>query len=142
VDSNGAWLEVPVYTEMVPFWRMLTAKRVELQARGRSTAVTRQQRWNRRRDFMRFLYPLKLDFCRMTLEEMTSMIRRVIDEDRRDPAAFRPLVAIGHTKDVVDLHAIDAFLCFLKANDIKVSTFEGIYPRLLEAVGPAMATSS
>ena len=40
---------------------------------GRSTG----HKWTRLLDFARFRYPLKLDFCRMSLDELTSMVERV-----------------------------------------------------------------
>jgi hypothetical protein len=128
----GSWIEVPIYTEMVPFWRMLTAKRVAL-SRGRATGGQMgRQKPNRVRDFLRFGYPLKLDFCRMTLMELTSMMDRVIREDRKDPASYKPIVAIGHTKDLIDPRTVDAFLFFLREKGVAISTFEGIHPKLFQ----------
>lgn len=134
-DPTGPWIEMPIYTEMVPFWRVATPKRLGfghgLATSGRSV----RQELHRARDLLRFRYPLKLDFCRMTLDEMTSMVARVIEEDGEEPDVHRPLVAIGHTKDLWDSQAIDSFLCFLHAKDISVSTFEMVYPKLSEENG-------
>ena len=132
----GAWIEIPIYTEMVPFWRMLTSKRVGLQNRSRSAGRKPRQGMNRVRDFLRLQYPRKFDFCRMTLDELTSMMGRIIREDRGTPGLYRPVVAIGHTKDVVDLQTVDSFLGFLRANGIGVSTFMDVYPKTLEEKRP------
>jgi hypothetical protein len=129
-DSTGPWIEIPVYTEMVPFWRMLTSKRIGLMNRGSHTGRSARQTMNRILDFSRLQYPLKLDFCRMTLNELTSMLKRVIREDGKKPAVYRPVVAIGHTKDLVDLVTIDSFLSFLGMNGIAVSTFADVYPKV------------
>jgi hypothetical protein len=59
------------------------------------------------------------------------MVERVIRKDRDEPELYRPLVAIGHTKDLVDLQTVDDFLSFLSSKGIAVSTFADIYPRLL-----------
>ncbi len=67
----------------------------------------------------------------MTLGELTSMVERVIRKDRDEPEVYRPLVAIGHTKDLVDLQTVDDFLCFCAPKEVAVSTFADIYPRLL-----------
>jgi hypothetical protein len=75
------------------------------------------------------MYPLKFDFCRMTLAEMTSLIEHVSVIDRSSPEPYRPLVAIGHTKDLVDLESVDAFLGFLKSRGIAVTTLAGAYSR-------------
>ena len=54
-------------------------------------------------DHLRLWYPLKFDFCRMTIHELTDTVDAVIREDQQDPTSFRPIVAIGHTKDLIDL---------------------------------------
>jgi hypothetical protein len=133
-DDNGAMLEVPIYTRMVPFWRMLTGKRARLQ--GKSNRAARQTqspnapgRMSRFRDYLRFRYPLKFDFCRMTLAELIEMVESVIQEGRQGPGTVRPLVAIGHTKDLVDVETVQAFLGYLKERRIAVSTLREVYPK-------------
>src|SRR5262249_23718437 len=122
-DPAGNWLEIPVHAEMGPFWRTVTARRVRLQAPGARGGRNAPSRVGRIREYLRFRYPMKLDFCRMTARELTSMMLRILDADRRDPGTPRPVVAIGHTKDPIDLDAVDAFLAFLARRDVRVSTF-------------------
>ena len=129
-DPSGGWIEVPIYTEMVPVWRMATSKRIRLGKNAGMAGQNTRRKVNRALDFLRFRYPLKFDFCRMTLEEMTSMVERVIREDAKRPTVYRPLVAIGHTKDLNDCRAVDAFLEFLDAKGIAVCTFTDIYSKL------------
>jgi hypothetical protein len=128
-DPGGALLELPIYTEMVPFWKMLTIKRMGLQQRGPSIARNNSNGFHRIMDFFRFQYPLKLDFCRMTINELRRMVGRIIREDWRDPASYRPIVAIGHTKDLVDFETVEKFLSYLSDKDIKISTFKEVYPK-------------
>jgi hypothetical protein len=130
-DSDGPWIELPIYTEMVPFWRMPTSKRMKFNNNFGFEGGTVQKKVNRALDFLRFRYPLKLDFCRMTLHELTSMMGKVIREDRKAPELYRPIVAIGHTKDLTDPHTVDEFLTFLGAQGIPVSTFETVYSRVM-----------
>ncbi len=134
-DPVGPWIELPIYTEMVPFWEMLTSKRLGFSNSSSIAGQSARQKLNRVRDFLRFRYPLKLDFCRMTLDELTSMMGRVIREDREQPELYRPIVAIGHTKDLTDTQTVDAFLSFLRSNAIAVSTFETVYSKLLHEEG-------
>jgi hypothetical protein len=129
-DRTGSWFEIPIYTEMVPFWKMPTSKRLGLGNTFGATGQSATIKLNRFVDFMRIRYPLKLDFTRMTLDELTSMIGRIIRRDRAEPAQYKPIVAIGHTKDLVDPQTVDAFLSFLRTNGIAVSTFEGAYSKL------------
>ena len=67
----------------------------------------------------------------MTLGEMTTMLDRVQQADRETPGQFKPLVAIGHTKDLVDIAPIDAFLSLLEVRGIAVSSLEGVHARCL-----------
>lgn len=129
-DPSGICIEIPIQTEMVPLWRMPTSKRLGF---GNNLGVA-GQRWNRVRDFLRFRYPLKFDFCRMTLDELTSMMGRMIERDRKNPAVYRPLVAIGHTKDLTEPQIVHDFLHFLHTNGISVVTFADIYPKLAAEV--------
>jgi hypothetical protein len=85
-------------------------------------------------DFLRLRYPRKLDFCRMSLGELTFVLDKIMREDRAAPEVFRPVVAIGHTKDLTDFDTVDSLLSYLKANGIAVSTFADIYPKLVASV--------
>lgn len=133
LDSRGEMLEVPIYTKMVPFWKMLTEKRVGMQRKSLIGEGDSMGKLNRIRDFIRPCYPLKLDFCRMTLVELTSMINEVIREDRNTPDSFKPVVSIGHTKDLIDIETVDAFLSYLKRKGIAVSTFRDVYQKCSES---------
>lgn len=140
-DPAGAWIEVPIHTEMVPSWRIPAAKRLALGNSFGGAGQSPIRRLNRALDFLRFRYPLKLDFCRMTAGQMAAMVARVIEKDRCEPGISRPIVAIGHTKDLSDIGAVDAFLAFLKANGIAVTTFRDVYPKLLQETQQAAAIS-
>jgi hypothetical protein len=131
-DPAGAWLEVPIYSEMVPLWKMSTGRRLGMGAGAARVGSEISQKFGRMRDFLRFRYPLKLDFCRMTLAEMISMFGNILREDQGSPAEYRPIVAIGHTKDFPDAATIGEFLSFLKSQEIAVSTFSEVYPKLVE----------
>lgn len=128
-DENGALLEVPIHSEMVPFWKMLSRKRLRLQKKvpTASNGAPLPRRWS---DFARLRYPRKLDFCRMSLDEMTSVMDRVVAEDRRNPETYRPIVSIGHTKDLVDFEAVKAFLAYLARQNIPVVGFEQVLEHL------------
>jgi hypothetical protein len=134
-DDKGSLLELPIYTRMVPAWRMLTAKRVGLQRKGSSAAQTGKNKLYRMLDLLRVRHPLKFDFCRMTLDELTRMVDKVIGEDEKNPTSFRPIVAIGHTKDLVDFETVESFLTFLADKGITVSTFKNVYEKCVKVPG-------
>lgn len=133
-DPSGEWIEVPIHTKMVAPWRMASTKRLNFdRSMGISNGST-IHKINRIRDLMRVRYPLKLDFCRMTLDELTSMMAGIIREDRESPDIYRPIVSIGHSKDLHDLETVDTLLAFLQANQIAVKTFEDVFSRVTEGV--------
>ena len=127
-DPRGDLWEVPIHTEMVPFWEMLGHKRLRLQKKvplgTQGTPLPR--RWL---DFCRLRYPRKLDFCRMTFDEMRRAFDGVVREEQANRGDPGPLVAIGHTKDLVDLDAVGRFLELLKLNDVVVTTFSRLLSR-------------
>lgn len=138
-DPEGALLEIPIHSEMVPSWQMLTRKRLGLQQKSQAAAQkvngpTGSQGLNLLRDRLRLRYPLKFDFCRMTLEELTTAVDRVMRKDEESPDSFKPLVAIGHTKDLDDFETIQAFLAWLREKKIKVSTLQEIHHKCRGAV--------
>lgn len=138
--KGGTWLEIPIHSEMVPTWRMFTSKRMAFRGNVGLTGQTSGSRFLRALDFLRLRYPLKLDFCRMTLKEMTDMMGRLLKKDRRDPNSYKPIVLIGHTKDLTDLPTVDSFLHYLKENGVNVSTFVDLYPKLMGLLSPAAET--
>lgn len=129
-DSGGALIEMPIYTQMVPFWKMLTAKRVGLQQKSAPAVRMDSSGLSGLQDRLRFMYPLKFDFCRMTIGELTRMVDRVVREDRLDPKPIRPIVVIGHSKDLIDIETVESFLQYLEDRGIRVSTFRDVYQRI------------
>lgn len=129
-DPNGALVEVPIHVRMVRPWKMSTPKRLALATAGPRARRSWRARLARLRDLARPWFPQKFDFCRLTFDELVSAIDGVVREDREDPTLFRPLVAIGHTKDLADVLAVDRFLEHLAFRSIPVSTFSAVVPRL------------
>ena len=128
-DPAGAMLEIPIHTQLVPFWRMLTGKRVSLQQKSSSRPRPLQQRFYRFLDLLRWYHPLKFDFCRMTLRELISLMEGALLEEQKDSSVYRPMVAIGHTKDLVDFETVGAFLEYLRNKGIRISIFDEVYRR-------------
>lgn len=129
-EPGGIMLEIPIFTRMVPFWRMATAKRMRIDKSSANAKHNSALTLKRARDLLRLRYPLKLDFCRMNLREMTSAIEAARLENRRNGIACQPVVAIGHTKDLIDLDTVSGFLSFLNASRIRTSTFAAVVGRL------------
>jgi hypothetical protein len=129
-SPQAALYEIPIHTVMVRFWRMEIAKRLAFGNAFGATARTLGGAATRMRDFLRFRQPLKLDFCRLTSAQMIATLSEVLNSDRKEPNKLRPIVAIGHTKDLSDYTAVDEFLTFLRANGITISTFRDVYSKI------------
>ena len=73
---------------------------------------------------------MNYDFCRMTANQTYRYGGRINQrrQAKQSPALFRPIVAIGHTKDLVDTDADESFLSYLEREGISVSIFEEEYP--------------
>ena len=130
-DPQGVLFEIPTYTQMVPIWNIFTAKRIRLQQQGAAGKTSGGQKISRLRDYLRPAYPMKLDFCRLTTAQMIRMFDKEISEEREDPDSFRPVVAIGHTKDFVDSATLEAFLSYLEKNEIPAVTFEEVHGKIM-----------
>jgi hypothetical protein len=126
--NSGEIIEVPIYSEMVPPWRMATRKRLGLQATSKENL---KNKINRILNLARPFQPLKLDFCRMTIEELTGMMEKIIKDDRQSPQNFKPIVSIGHTKDLVDFKTVEFFLSYLKQNNVEACTFHNVYNKVI-----------
>jgi hypothetical protein len=129
-DIEGAMLELPIHTQMVPFWKMFQPKRVNLQHIGMGAGQSGRDKLYRVLDFLRFRHPLKLDFCCMTINELTNMMDNAIREDQTNPASYWPIVAIGHTKELVDFETVEHFLSYLKQKGIAITTLVAAWEKV------------
>jgi hypothetical protein len=122
-EEEGILLELPIFTQMRPFWSMLSRKRLVVQTRN-LTASDNQSAASRLLDLVRFYYPRKLDFCRMDFQEIRNVVDLLIREDQLSPDLYKPIVAIGHSKDLVDFATVDACLEYLRWRGVKVVDFQ------------------
>jgi hypothetical protein len=125
--SVGKMMEIPIYSEMVLPWKMATKKRLGLQQIAASGRKTLKQQVYRLLDLARLQQPLKLDFCRMTIEELTGMMDNILHQDGLTPNDYKPVVAIGHTKDLIDFDTLNYFISHLKKSGVKITTFKEAY---------------
>jgi hypothetical protein len=133
--DNGRIIEIPIYTKMVPFWSMITSKRLQIEKSTQRISKDKKSElamWlSKFRNYLSLKYPQKLDFCRMTIRELEQAMEEIIKEDNKTPEQLKPIVAIGHTKDLKTFDSVDYLLKFLAYNEIKVTTFKDLYPALL-----------
>lgn len=125
-DPGGEMVEIPIFSRMVPPWSLISERRLLRQKQGGLLFSSRRARLLRLLDLIRLRQPVKLDFCRMTFNELTRILVEELKKDWMDPDTFRPLVAIGHTKDAMDLSSVERLLSWLQKNGIPVTTFREI----------------
>jgi hypothetical protein len=128
-DPQGALLELPIYTRMVPTWKLFTGKRIALQQKGGSLQQNGRKMLNRLGDFFHFSHAMKLDFCHMLPKELMLMVDTIIREDEKNPSLLRPLVLIGHTKELADFETVEILLSYLLERQVGITTFREIYPK-------------
>lgn len=124
----GPLLEAPIYTEMAPFWRLLNGKRISMEAKA-TFRQSIKSKVNRMRDLLRFLHPMKLDFCRMNSSEIISIIKNITKDESSNPHSYKPVLFIGHTKELTDVKTVDTVLSYLRRENITVTTLNKAYQK-------------
>lgn len=128
-DIQGKLIEIPIYTIMVPIWRMFSQKRLNVEKKH--SGFFKEDKIKHMRDYLRLRYPKKLDFCKLTKPELKKMFDIIIREDKKTATELKPIVAIGHTKDLTDISTVEYFINLIIDNGMEVTTFKRIYPCLI-----------
>jgi len=123
-DPQGTLIEFPTYTKMVPSWEMFSFNRIGLETKSAAKSARPTDKIYRILDFLRLCHPMKLDFCRLTIKELVGMFEKELEKDRKNRGLFRPIVAIGHTKELVNLETVDLFLTYLENSRVAITTFD------------------
>ena len=112
--------EIPILTRMVPLPAMLSLKRLQLQWRLRRDSCLKH-RSRGKTDLgtgkaatrIRWLYPKKFDFCRLSVREMRSLLEHAI-KHCRGKDDITPIVAIGHSTEYTGDHDVRRFLEYVR----------------------------
>lgn len=132
-DESGELIELPIYTEMRPFWdfisivrifRMIRAKFHKHKKNQESIAVSRElkanadKNSNRKLSIKSFfrLSPLKMDFNQVNARGLKRMMRNVMR--RSADMAHVDVILIGHSKTFVPYNekALEPFLKWVSEN--------------------------
>ena len=81
---------------------------------------------------IRFKYPQKFDFTKMTFTELRNMLDNLIMIDSASKDILRPVVLIGHSKNLIDSHTIEKFLKYVKNKKIEITTFKDFNNNYIE----------
>ena len=115
-DSNGPIVEMPIYTEMRPFWdfvspirifRMVRAKFHKHKRNESATASAAQQVANKddnRKLSLRSFFvksPLKMDFNQVNARGLKRMMKHIMQRATQENLSHIDVVLIGHSKTFV-----------------------------------------
>ncbi|MCE1189605.1 MAG: hypothetical protein LWX56_10750 [Ignavibacteria bacterium] len=134
-EHNGIMIEMPIYTEKKAIWKLLKAKRITTfkkmnEAKKEGDEKIKQGKIQGYLDKMRLFYPTKLDFCKMDLEEMQEMTGRLIKLDNKTPNTIKPIVLIGHSKNLFDHETLEKYIKYLLHEKQIICTFREIYKEI------------
>ncbi len=134
-QDDGVLLEIPIYTELVPFWKMFPRFLKKSHPRSDQNDSPRwgeeiRKGWSRAKDYMRLWYPRKLDYCFMSSKEIISLFRKIIEFDKKTEDLYKPIVLVGHTKNLIDLKKVEIILRFIKEIGIEITTFRRALNRI------------
>lgn len=130
-DDNGQLIELPIYTEMRPFWdfvtpirvfRMIRAKfhkhKVSEELREKSEKLNVAQNDNRKLSIKSFfrLSPLKMDFNQVNARGLKRMMKNVMRRSSKKDHV--DVILIGHSKTFVPYNekTLEPFLKWVEKN--------------------------
>lgn len=131
-DPNGEIIEMPIYTEMRPFWDFVSPIRIFRMARAKlhkhkrneSSALTTQNLTNKednRKISLRSFFiknPLKMDFNQVNGRGLIRMMKNIIRRAKQEDIKHMDIVLIGHSKTFIPYNemTLRPFLKWLEKN--------------------------
>jgi len=134
-DPNGEIVEMPIYTEMRPFWdfisfiRLFRMVRAKFHRHKKNTASTSlslsenaNKNDNRKLSFKSFfrLSPLKMDFNQVNSRGLKRMMINIINRCKKENINEVDVILIGHSKTFVPYNekTLEPFLEWLAMTDL------------------------
>ena len=128
-DTNGELIEMPIYTEMRPFWdfispirifRMVRAKFHKHKHQSQPQSVTADKNDNRKLSLRSFFVksPLKMDFNQVNGRGLIRMMKNIMRRAKQERIDHLDIVLIGHSKTFVPYNekTLRPFLEWIKHN--------------------------
>ena len=128
-DANGTLVEMPIYTEMRPFWdfispirifRMVRAKFHKHKHQSQPQSVTADKSDNRKLSLRSFFVksPLKMDFNQVNGRGLIRMMKNIIRRAKHEHLEHVDVILIGHSKTFVPYNekTLRPFLEWIKHN--------------------------
>lgn len=128
-DPAGQIVEMPIYTEMRPFWdfispirifRMVRAKFHKHKHQSQPQSVTADKNDNRKLSLRSFFVksPLKMDFNQVNGRGLIRMMKNIMRRTKREHLEHVDVILIGHSKTFVPYNekTLRPFLEWIKHN--------------------------
>lgn len=128
-DTNGELIEMPIYTEMRPFWdfispirifRMVRAKFHKHKHQSQPQSVTADKNDNRKLSLRSFFVksPLKMDFNQVNGRGLIRMMKNIMRRAKHEHLDHVDVILIGHSKTFVPYNekTLRPFLEWIKHN--------------------------
>ena len=130
-DPNGAITEMPIYTEMRPFWDFVSSIRIFRMVRAKfhkhkhneqkmPTQETADKNDNRKLSLRSFLVksPLKMDFNQVNGRGLIRMMKNIMRRAEKENLQHIDVVLIGHSKTFVPYNekTLRPFLDWIQKN--------------------------
>lgn len=128
-DPAGQIVEMPIYTEMRPFWdfispirifRMVRAKFHKHKHQSQPQSVTADKNDNRKLSLRSFFVksPLKMDFNQVNGRGLIRMMKNIMRRAKREHLEHVDVILIGHSKTFVPYNekTLRPFLEWIKHN--------------------------
>ena len=113
-DANGLLTEMPIYTEMRPFWSFISPIRIFRMVRAKfhkhkdnqqkSSVTTNVDKNDNRKLSLRSFFvksPLKMDFNQVNGRGLIRMMKNIMRRAERENLSHVDVVLIGHSKTFV-----------------------------------------
>lgn len=113
-DANGLLIEMPIYTEMHPFWSFISPIRIFRMVRAKfhkhkdnhqkSSVITNVDKNDNRKLSLRSFFvksPLKMDFNQVNGRGLIRMMKNIMRRAERENLSHVDVVLIGHSKTFV-----------------------------------------
>jgi len=123
-DENSSLFEFPIYSKNVPFYKMLNKERIRISIkRPTYRKLNNKEKINNYLDKLRLFYPQKLDYCKLTPD---NIIKCINNENKKSNSDLIPLILYGHSKNLPNIGQIEMLLKKIRQFNMEVVTFKDV----------------
>ena len=103
---------------------MLNKERIRISIkRPKYRKLNNKEKINNYLDKLRLFYPQKLDYCKLTADNILKCIN---NENKKSNSDLRPLILYGHSKNLPNIGQIEMLLKKIRLLNMEVVTFKDV----------------